>query len=511
MSSSEFSKSQELRTEKPSSPFVVATAISKRFGAVQALDSVSLELRPGEIVALAGENGSGKSTLAKVLTGVYHPDDGTLLVDGAEVHFRNPRQALNVGIAGVTQEVSAIPAFSVSENILLARKKRFFSLHSKRKLDRDVAHLLKQVGLTTNSRTLFQDLRPGEHVQVELAKSLSSNPRLLVMDEVTTRIGGRDAEQLFDVMMKLREQGVTIVYITHRLEEILRLCDRTLVLRDGKLVGEISRADATEAAISRMMVGRDASPYERPRFDKSSEHRLEVRDLRIGGFRSPVSFAVRPGEAIGLCGLVGSGRTEILENIIGLVKPIGGEIFVDGQGIETGSLRVGQFSGMAFVPEDRHSQGLMMNSSIRVNFSLGRWRAWRTVRRAHENRVARTFADRFSMHLKNFELPVSTLSGGNQQKVVIGRAISSSPTILLLDEPTRGVDVGARAEVFAMIKELLEGGMSIVLASSDMVELRALSHSIMVLHDRSPVATLDASEATEERLAILMSGGSLVG
>ncbi len=490
-----------------SQTFLVANAVSKRFGAVQALSDVSLEVRPGEIVGLAGENGSGKSTLAKVLTGLIRPDSGEISIDGQSVTFSNPGQALELGIAGVTQEVSVVPLLSVAENILLTRKRRFSSMYTQSQLARDAQPLLDRVGLTCNPRAQFASLRPGEYVLVEIAKSLARNPRLLLMDEVTTRIGGRDADRVFEIILQLQSDGVSIVYITHRLEEILRLCDRTVVLRDGRLVGEISRADASGETISRMMVGRDASPYQRPAIAETGTQRLELHKVLVPDIVGSVSFNVRPGEAVGLCGLVGSGRTEILETIAGLRKAEGGEILVSGFAVKPGSLTTARRMGISFVPEDRHKQGLMMESPIRLNFSLGRWRTLRFVSRVQETALARLYAHKFNMRLIEFERKVSTLSGGNQQKVMIGRALSSSPKVLLLDEPTRGVDVGARGEVFEMIKELLEGGIAIVLASSDMVELRALSHTIIVLHDRQVVGALTAEEATEERLAFMMSGG----
>jgi ribose transport system ATP-binding protein len=488
--------------------FLVATAVSKRFGAVQALNDVSLEVGPGEIVGLAGENGSGKSTLAKILTGLIKPDSGELSVNGQAVTFANPGDALEMGIAGVTQEVCVVPYLSVAENVLLTRHRRFTSVYTLAQMERDAKPLLDRVGLTCNPRAQFASLRPGEYVLVEIAKSLARDPRLLLMDEVTTRIGGRDAERVFEILMELRSAGVSIVYITHRLEEILKLCDRTVVLRDGRLVGEMSRAQASAESISRMMVGRDASPYQRPRVAETHENRLELRKVRVPEIVGSVSFNVKPGEAVGLCGLVGSGRTEILETIAGIRKAQAGEILVSGLPVKSGSLTAAKRMGISFVPEDRHKQGLLLESSIRMNFSLGRWRAFRFVSRVQETALARLYSHKFNMRLNEFERKVSTLSGGNQQKVMIGRALSSEPKILLLDEPTRGVDVGARAEVFEVIKELLESGIAIVLASSDMVELRALSHSIIVLYDRQVVGALTAEEASEERLSFMMSGGT---
>lgn len=499
-------ESDASKSQPPS--ILTAAAISKRFGAVQALRRVDLRIGRGEIVALAGENGSGKSTLAKVLGGVHRPDSGEVRIDGSLVHFSRPRDALNRGIAVVTQEVQAVPMLSVAENVLLSRKRKMLSMHRQSTMIREAQLLLDEVGLQCDPTTRFETLKPGEHVLAEVAKSLSTNPRLLIMDEVTTRLGGRDTDKLFDIMRQLRSRGVSIIYITHRLEEILLLCDRTVVLRDGQLVGEISKAETTAQRVSKMMVGRDAGTYRRPEFTRTSKNRLEVRALEIPGFGGPVTFSVQPGEAVGLCGLVGSGRTEILETLAGLRAPLSGQVFVDGEEIKRGSLPSAKQKGISLVPEDRRKQGLLLDASVRMNFSLGRWRALRIVRRWKESALAKLYAERLRMNLSDYEVKASTLSGGNQQKVVIGRALSSKPKVLLLDEPTRGVDVGARAEVFEMIGQLLEDGMAIVLASSDMVELRALSHSIIVLHDREVVAELTASEASEERLALLMGGSS---
>jgi rhamnose transport system ATP-binding protein len=492
----------------PSQPFVTATAISRRFGAVLALDSVSISVAPGEIVALAGENGSGKSTLARVLSGIHRPDSGEIRVNGELVKFSRPRDALDRGISVVTQEVLAIPMLSVAENILLSRQRRALSRYRTSQTVREAQPLLDEVGLRCDPQAAFDSLKPGEHVLAEIAKALATNPRLLILDEVTTRLGGKDTDRLFAIIRQLRARHVSVIYITHRLEEILQLCDRAVILRDGHLVGEIPHSELSPQLIARMMVGRDADPYQRPDVRSGTLSRLEVRDVMIPGFGGPVSFSVLPGQALGLCGLVGSGRTEILETIVGLRTPLSGKVFVDGDEVRPGSLRMSRQRGISLVPEDRHKQGLLLESPIRMNFSLGQWRTTGIVRRLKEIALARRFAERLGMHVHDFEEKVSTLSGGNQQKVVIGRALSSRPKVLLLDEPTRGVDVGARAEVFEMIGQLLEEGMAIVVASSDMVELRALSHRVLVLHDREAVIEVPASEASEELLALLMSGGS---
>ncbi len=485
-----------------------AAGISKRFGSVQALAGVDFEVDAGEVVALAGENGSGKSTLSRILSGVIRPDSGEIALDARRVELSRPLEALRAGIAIVTQEVTAVPALSVAENVLLPTERSLLSAYRRRAVVREARRALEQVQLSVDPSAAFSSLNPGQAVLAELARALVSAPRLLILDEVTTRIGGPDVDRLFALLSSLAAGGMGIVLITHRLVEITALADRTVVLRDGRRVGELRRGESSEDRISAMMVGRDVEEFQRRPIEPSAPPRLELRGLVVAGLKSPVSLSVRAGEVVGMSGLVGAGRSEVLETIVGRRPATGGEVLVDGRPLPLGNVRATCASGVALVPEDRRGQGLLMEAPVSTNVALGRWRAWSRASKSRELALLHRFGPRVGLRLRRRADPlVNTLSGGNQQKVLFARALATSPKVLLLDEPTRGIDVGAREEIFTLVGELLLEGMAVLMASSDMRELLALSHRIVVLHDREVVAELDATEASEERLALLGGGG----
>ena len=485
---------------------LAARGVTKFYGGVRALVEVDFSIARGEIVALAGENGSGKSTLAKIIAGVVQPDSGELLLDGEPCSFARPRDALDRGITLVAQELTAVPQLSVAENVLMARLPSPLGRFSRRRFDALAREALARTGLTVDPRRPFSTLKPGEREFVEVAKALAADPAYLILDEATSRFGERDVERLFDLLRQLRESGVSTILITHRLKEICEIADRAIVLRDGNGVGELSREEISEQRLSSMMVGRELREFFHKRRVEIGPPVLQVDGLLVEGTQDPVSLEVRAGEIVGVAGLVGSGRSELLESIFGVRRALGGRLLVEGHHIPLGRPRRALASGVALVPEDRHRQGLNLAACIRENLVMGTWRL-AYADRGRERRLSAQAMRRLRIRATGIEAPVRSLSGGNQQKVVVARCLTRSPRVLLLDEPTRGIDVGAKEEVFEFVGEMVEEGVGILLVSSELVELLGLCDRIVVMHERRVVGELDRADATEERIALLSAGG----
>jgi ribose transport system ATP-binding protein len=486
-----------------------AKGITKRYGAVTALSDVDFDVGQGEIVALAGENGSGKSTLAKILSGVIKPDAGAISVDGQLTEFSRPKDSLACGIALVAQEGTPVPFLSVAENVLLSRAPGALRPFRRRQAAREAAAVLERVGVRCDPLSTFSTLRLGDREAVEIARALAAEPRLLILDEATSRFGERTVKLLFKLLHELKESGTSTILITHRLREICEIADRAIVLRDGVLAGELSGPEITENRVATMMVGRELKAFFHTAKAERRAIRLSVDELQVTGAPEPVSLTVRGGEVLGLAGLVGAGRTELLESIAGVRKPTAGTISVDGVAIPRGDPRAALNAGVALVPEDRHRQGLIMTASISSNVSMGTWRAMSIARRAPEEALAAQVVADLQIKASSANAPIMSLSGGNQQKVVVGRCLLAAPKVLLLDEPTRGIDIGAKAELFQIIADMLTKGIAVVLTSSDMLEILALSHRIAVLHEGRIVNEMAREDATEERIAYLAGGGAV--
>ncbi len=492
-------------------PLLAAHGMSKEFSAVRVLDKVDFVLRRGEIHALMGENGAGKSTLVKILSGVHVDYEGSIHLDGVEVRFAGVREAELAGIAMIHQELNLVPELSVAENIFLGREPLLAGLIvDRRRMARAARALLARLGIGLDPEMRVGRLRVGEQQLVEIAKALSLDARILIMDEPTSALSPAECEILFKIVRQLAEAGVAIVYISHRIEEVTRLADRVTVLRDGRRVLTARREEVSSDAIIAAMVGRELSLAARGRASRLGPVVLQAEDLGLDmptprGWRrvlSGVSFELRAGEILGIGGLLGSGRTEILEAIFGVGRGWrSGRIRIDGRPVSIAGPGDAFALGIALVSEDRKTQGLHLASSIRDNIllpSLGSLSPFGLRGFAREKGLARDLVARLAIRCTGIEQPTATLSGGNQQKVVVGKWLATRPRVLLLDEPTRGIDVGAKREMYDLIFALAAEGLGIIVVTSELPELLLLSDRILVMCEGRPAGLLSRAEANQE-------------
>jgi ABC-type sugar transport system ATPase subunit len=484
--------------------------VTKRFGGVTALDNVDFDLRQGEIHALLGENGAGKSTLIKVLGGIHAPDSGAIEVLGERAHIHGVADANRYGIRVIHQELSLVPNLSVAENIYLGREPQGLTGLSRRRMAADAERLLANLGLheIRSVETAVSRLSVAHQQLVEIARALSSEARILVLDEPTSALSESETEALFVTLRRLRSQGAGIIYISHRLEEVMRLADRITVLRDGLSMGTQYVRELNQRELIRWMVGRDIREhFHRPAF-KAGKVALEVRGLRSAKVRG-VSFELSYGEVLGLAGLIGSGRTELARALFGIDRVLEGQMLIDGKIVSINSPGDALKNGIVLVPEDRKQQGLVMFQSVGFNLALPWVRYW--ISGCFPNgRKRRGIIDRaiknFSIRVADAEESIDRLSGGNQQKALVGRWMEQRPKILILDEPTRGVDVGAREEMFAIIGSLVESGMAVLLISSDLSEVVHTCHRIALYSDGRILKTVKAGDITEEEIMEQLTG-----
>jgi len=491
-------------------PIVELSGIAKHFGGVQALRGVDFRLFPGEVHALVGENGAGKSTLVKILAGIHRPDAGGVKVGGEVVELRSPIQAQALGIAVVQQEPMLFPDLDVAENVFMGRhpRDRFGRVDWKR-MHREVNQLLASLDVSLSSHTPLQGLSVAEQQLVEIAKALSMQARVLVLDEPTAALSAHEVEELFTIVKQLRERGVAILFVSHRLEEVFKIADRLTVFRDGAHIITAPVSEMTTEEIIKHMVGRELSNL----FPKSEaeigEVVLEVRHLTRAGVFADVSFQLRRGEILGLAGLVGAGRTEVARVLFGIDRAESGEIWLKGKKVRIRSPQHAMDNGIAYVPEDRHQQGLVMNFSIAANVTLP---ILQQVSRLgliyprREQKIAAEYSRQLRVRSTGVEQLVNTLSGGNQQKVVLSKWLATNPSVLILDEPTRGIDVGAKAEVHRIISDLAGSGLAIILISSELPEVLAMADQVIVLHEGRVTGAFARSEATQERVMFAATG-----
>jgi ribose transport system ATP-binding protein len=500
--------------------------ISKSFGPTQVLKQVDFNLRPGEIHALMGENGAGKSTLMKVAAGLIDEFEGDVFVDGNPIHLSSPRAATRAGIAIIHQELNLVPELSVDENIFLGQEKlRSLFFVDRRGQGRAAFEILKPLDFHGRVDRPVSQLRVGEQQLVEIAKALVTNARILIMDEPTSALSVNESERLFQVIRRLASDGVAIVYISHRMEEVFALAHRVTVLRDGQFIGTMQVRDVNRRELIRMMVGRELQEImaSAKLATTTSKPVLTVRNLCLENptptpsrpmLVQDVNFSVAAGEILGLAGLLGAGRTEVLEVLFGLHPGMsGGEILVDDRPIRLLSPVHAKAARIALITEDRKRDGLILNSGIDRNAELPVMQtvaSFGIVSGVEEKRLATATIDRLGIHARGSDQTAGTLSGGNQQKLVIGKWLWTNPRILLLDEPTRGIDVGAKAEIYRLIEDLAKKGLAMVLVSSELPELTLLSDRILVLREGRPTALLNREEYSPEAILDYASpGGSI--
>jgi len=494
-------------------PLLEARSLTKSFPGVRALKGVSLTVECGEVLAVIGENGAGKSTLMKILAGVQTADSGDILLNGQPVALRSVHDALAQGIALIHQELNLADNLDVAANIFLGREPRRFGWIDTARTHREAKQFLDAVGLDVPPTTLVSTLAIGQQQLVEIAKALSTNARVLIMDEPTSSLSAREAENLFKVIRDLRARGVSIVYISHRLGEVKQLADRVTVLRDGENSGELAREEINHAAMVKLMVGRDLSQFYAHTPHTPGEVTLAVDRLRTPAHpRHAVSFTVRAGEIVGLAGLVGAGRTEVLLSLFGVTPAQGGTIRVGGKEVSPASPQEAIEAGLALVPEDRKQQGVVLGLPVRENLSLASLRRDQRMGFLNEARELAVSAEMTAaMRIKtpNDRQVVRFLSGGNQQKVVLGKWLAIQPRLLFLDEPTRGIDVGAKQEIYKLMEELARKGVAILFVSSEMEEILGLSDRVLVMHEGRIAGELRREQLSEEAVMHLATGAEL--
>jgi ribose transport system ATP-binding protein len=493
-------------------PLVSMREITKRFPGVLALDGVSMDVYPGEVLALTGENGAGKSTLMKILSGIYPADSGRIEFNGSEESIRSVADARRLGIALIHQELMLAPNLDVAGNIFLGaehRKPGFPPRLDSRSMHGAAEKLLARVGLSVPSSTLVRNLKTGQQQMVEIAKALSFDARLIIMDEPTSSLSCAESEKLFEVVDSLKKSGIAVVYISHRMEEILRITDRVVVLRDGKNAGVLETKRSSHKEIVSLMIGRDYDSWFPAREQSAGKTIFSIQSLIVPGTGESISFDVKEGEILGFAGLVGSGRTELMETLFGITPPEGGAMVLDGVAFLPANPAQAISRGVYLVPEDRKANGLVLGMSVAENISLpdiANYRPHWVLQRKKEKEVAETQKAKLSIKARDVNVSAVTLSGGNQQKIVLGKWLAMKPRVLILDEPTRGIDVNAKSEIYRHITKLADSGVAVIMTSSEMEEILRLSDRVVVMRESRISGILERESATEEAIALLMTG-----
>ncbi len=491
-------------------PVLVARDVTKSFGGTLALNGAQIELHAGEVQALLGENGAGKSTLIKIITGLHHPDHGEILIDGERVVMSSPAEAQRQGIVAIYQEPLIFPDLSVAENIFIGHRDRG-RVVSWRRMQRDAAEILARLDVPIDPTAPASALTVGEQQAIEIAKAMSQDVRVLIMDEPTAALSAHEVQRLFRQVDRLKGSGVAVLFISHRLDEVFSVADRITVYRDGRHISTRPTAETNEALVVREMVGRELGDFFARTHTKGGEVALRVDGLGRTGVFSGVSFEVRHGEVLGFAGLVGSGRTDVALALFGIAPADAGEIRVADQKVTIRSPQDALDHGIAYLSEDRRKLGLSMPQSVAANITLPVMSRYTgpgpLVDRSAESRTAERFRAALSIRTPSLDTPVDNLSGGNQQKVMIAKWLNTEPRIMILDEPTRGIDVGAKADVHRLIDDLASQGMAVIMISSDLPEVLAMSDRILVMREGRPMALIEREQFDQERVMAAAVGG----
>ncbi|MBU3114402.1 sugar ABC transporter ATP-binding protein [Clostridium lacusfryxellense] len=487
-------------------PILQMKNVSKSFPGVKALEDVRLEAYSGEVLALLGENGAGKSTLMKILSGVYNMDAGSIIMQGQNVAIKNIRDAENLGIAIIHQELSLLSNLSIWENIFLGNEV-FNGLT--RKINKKVLRkkseiLLKDIGFNIDVDILVKNLNVGEKQLIEIAKALSKNSKVIIMDEPTTALTDVETDNLFRVINKLKNENMGIIYISHRMDEIFRICDRITVLRDGKYIGEVKTSDITKDDLISMMVGRKLEEQFPYRDSPKGKTLLRVENLNFGEKVRNVNFEAKGGEILGISGLMGSGRTEMAKTIFGEYKKSSGKIFIDDEEVNVHSPKDSINNGVCYLSEDRKQEGLILGMSVGNNMTLANLKKYengvKRINKVEEDKTIQEYIKKLSIKTPSADQLIKYLSGGNQQKVILAKWLMLTPKVLIIDEPTRGIDVGAKKEIYDVLNELKSMGKSIIMISSDMAEIMGICDRILIMHEGSISGELNRKDASQEAI-----------
>lgn len=484
-------------------PFLEMKGITKQFPGVLALNKVNLSVYPGRVLALVGENGAGKSTLMKVLSGVHKRDAGEIRIDGKSVEIASPLASRQMGISIIYQELSVLNNMDVAENIFVGREKKKNGFVDKKQQHEAAKALLARVGLNIDTHTKTGRLSTAQKQMVEVAKALSFNSKLIIMDEPTSSLTDKETAMLMDIIRKLRSEGVAIVFISHRMNEIFEISDEIAVMRDGEMVQRMITSEVDEQQVIAAMVGRDVNDIFHKEEAPIGDVVLEVKNLSTKNFLKDVSFNVRAGEIVGFAGLVGAGRSEVMRALFAVDRRETGEIFVDGKPVEIKTTVDALKAGLGFVPEDRKEQGLILKQTIRANASLAALdsvaNGW-FIDKKKEKELSDEYVSKLKVKTPSIEQLIMNLSGGNQQKVVIAKWMATHPKVLILDEPTRGIDVGAKKEIHTLMSELAKQGVAIIMISSELPEVLGMADRIYVMHDGRIKGEVERAQASQESI-----------
>lgn len=491
------------------------TGITKAFNGNTVLNNVEFEIAPGEIHALMGENGAGKSTLMKILTGIYTKDSGEITIKGKPVEFKNPKEAEQAGIAVIHQELNILPDLSVAENLFLGNEKTFgkSGILKTKEMNRAAREVLLSLGLDIDVKTTARNLSVGKQQIVEIAKAISSNAEVIIMDEPTAALTDREIETLFETIRALQAKGVSFVYISHRMEEIFAICDRITILRDGSYVGVRNIKETTFDEIVQMMVGRELGGRFPDRESNIGNVKLVAKNLTRKGYFEDISFELRKGEILGIAGLMGAGRTEVVQSLFGYKKLDSGELILDGKQVKINTPQDAIKLGFGFVTEDRKSEGLILDFSVKENLGITNFKRISkngVVNTQKEKSLYDSMVKRLGVRTSGPDQTVKSLSGGNQQKIVIAKWLGIEPDILILDEPTRGVDVGAKKEIYSIVNTLAENGVSIIMVSSELPEIIGMVDRVLVMHEGKLTGEVTKEEMTQEKIMHYATGGDKV-
>lgn len=489
------------------------TGINKSFGSNQVLKDAGFVLKDGEVHALMGENGAGKSTLMKILTGVYTKDSGTVRIDGEEVNFKSPQEAEKAGIVFIYQELNVLFDLTVEENLFMGKEiTKKFGICDKKAMHNRAQEIMDKMGVQIPIEAVMSDLSVGQQQMVEICKALMVDAKVIIMDEPTAALTERETENLFKVMKALRKKGVSIVYISHRMEEIFALCDRITILRDGSYIGTENISEIDMDGVVRMMIGREIGERFPKRDVKIGDVVLKVEGLSKDNVFHDVSFDVRAGEVLGVAGLMGAGRTEIMQAIFGSISKNHGHIYIDGDKVSIKNPGQAIAAGIGFITEDRKTEGLLLEKSIAENIEIANLKKVSNkgiLSKTKQKELVQKGIEDFKIKCFGSWHECNNLSGGNQQKVVLAKWVATNPKILILDEPTRGVDIGAKKEIYNVINQMAAQGVAVIMVSSELPEVLGMSDRIMVVREGEVRGILDGKTADQEKIMTLATGGTL--